>query len=122
MGEFKKYLMDIENHESKLRMEEILKWISEKYPNLVPKIAWNQPLFTDHGTFIIGFSISKNHIAVAPEKITLNRFTDDIRKSGYEFGKQIIKIKWNDPVDYSLLSRIIEFNISEKKNCKSFWR
>lgn len=115
MGEFKKYLMDIENHESKLRMEEILKWISEKYPNLVPKIAWNQPLFTDHGTFIIGFSISKNHIAVAPEKITLNRFTDDIRKSGYEFGKQIIKIKWNDPVDYSLLSRIIEFNISEKK-------
>ncbi|MCQ4950818.1 hypothetical protein NE646_14380, partial [Bittarella massiliensis] len=38
------------------------------FPDLTPKIAWNQPMFTDHGTFIIGFSAAKAHLAVAPER------------------------------------------------------
>ena len=31
-------------------------------------------------------------------------------------------IKWNVEVDYSLLMRIIQFNIDEKENCKTFFR
>ena len=26
-------------------------------------------MFTDHGTYIIGFSVSKKHLAVAPEAV-----------------------------------------------------
>lgn len=53
-------------------------------PNLIPKIAWNQPMFTDHDTFIIGFSVAKHHLAVAPEKAGIIHFSDEIVQAGYD--------------------------------------
>lgn len=35
-------------------MAEVLDWVAEHYPELELRIAWNQPLFTHHGTYIIG--------------------------------------------------------------------
>jgi uncharacterized protein YdhG (YjbR/CyaY superfamily) len=64
-------------------------------------------MFTDHGTYIIGFSISKQHIAVAPEQAGINHFTEDIEKAGYDYTKGIIRIKWTSPVDFSLLEKMI---------------
>jgi uncharacterized protein len=119
---FADYLDQIDNPQHRERTEEVLKWVAEKYPNMKPKIAWNQPMFTDHGTFIIGFSIAKQHLAVAPEKAGIDHFSDDIVQAGYEHTKQLVRIKWDGPVDYSLLERLIEFNITEKADCTTFWR
>lgn len=33
--------------------------ITETYPQLDTTVKWNQPMFTDHGTFIIAFSFAK---------------------------------------------------------------
>lgn len=88
----------------------------------MPKIAWNQPMFTDHGTFIIGFSIAKHHLAVAPERAGIIRFSDEIVQAGYEHTKELIRIRWDGPVDYSLLEKMIEFNIMDKADCSTFWR
>lgn len=59
MEVFADYLARIDNQEHRERTEEVLAWVAKKYPNLKPVIKWNQPMFTDHGTFIIGFSVSK---------------------------------------------------------------
>ena len=84
MEELDEYLaMDHPSHRE--RMEEIFRWIKDKYPNLKPVIKWNQPMFTDHGTFIIGFSISKKHAAVAPEQAAIAHAKDDIEKAGYDY-------------------------------------
>lgn len=122
MDLFAEYLARIDNLGHRDRTEEVLEWIIKKYPNLVPKIAWNQPMFTDHGTFIIGFSVSKHHLAVAPEKAGINHFSDEIVKAGYEHTKELVRIRWDGPVDFSLLERMIDFNITEKKDCSTFWR
>lgn len=122
MEVFSSYLANIENPEHRARTEEILSWAADSFPTLVPKVAWNQPMFTDHGTFIIGFSTARQHLAVAPEKEALDRFSDEIRQAGYDYGKQLFRIRWDAPVDYALLARIITFNISEKADCTSFWR
>lgn len=122
MDVFAEYLARIDNLGHRDRTEEVLKWIIKKYPNLVPKIAWNQPMFTDHGTFIIGFSVSKHHLAVAPEKAGINHFSDEIVKAGYEHTKELVRIRWDGPVDFSLLERMIDFNITEKADCTTFWR
>lgn len=122
MKAFADYLDQIDNPQHRERTEEVLKWVAEKYPNMEQKIAWNQPMFTDHGTFIIGFSIAKQHLAVAPEKAGIDHFSDDIVQAGYDHTKQLVRIKWDGPVDYSLLERMIEFNIMEKADCKTFWR
>ncbi|MFJ6413204.1 iron chaperone [Terribacillus saccharophilus] len=122
MEAFAEYLAQIDNPQHRERTEEVLKWVAEKYPNMEKKIAWNQPMFTDHGTFIIGFSIAKQHLAVAPEKAGIDHFSDDIVQAGYDHTKQLVRIKWDGPVDYSLLERMIEFNITDKADCTTFWR
>lgn len=122
MKEFAQYLNNIEDEQHRKKLEEILNWVAKTFPNLKTRIAWNQPMFTDHGTFIIAFSIARGHIAVAPEKAALDRFSEEIIKVGYEHSKMLIRMKWAQPTDYALLEKIIAFNIADKADYKAFWR
>ncbi|WP_100486352.1 iron chaperone [Sporolactobacillus pectinivorans] len=119
---FADYLAHIDNPLHRDRTEEVLAWITEKFPNLKPRIAWNQPMFTDHGTFIIGFSVSKHHLAVAPERAGIDHFFDEIKRAGYDHTKLLIRLPWDRPIDFSLLEKMIAFNITDKADCSTFWR
>ena len=79
-------------------------------------------MFSDHGAFIIGFSIAKGHIAVAPESVAIELFQDEIEKAGYFHTEGLFKIKWEDRVDYDLLRKLIAYSIEDKKDTTSFWR
>ena len=79
-------------------------------------------MYTDHGTFIIGFSVAKQHMAVALEGVVADHFSREILQSGYDHTKELIRIRWDRPVDYELLEKMIAFNILEKANCTTFWR
>jgi len=120
--EFKTYLQDIPDASQRERTEEVLNWIQQTYPQLKPRIAWNQPMFTDHETFIIGFSISKQHLACAPELAGITHFSQDIKKAGYDHTMMLVKFPWNKPIDYELLGKMIDFNITEKAGYQTFWR
>lgn len=122
MEVFAEYLEHINNPEHRARTEEVLTWVAKKFPHLVPKIAWNQPMFTDHDTFIIGFSVAKQHLAVAPERAGIIRFSDDIVQAGYDHTNELVRIRWDRPVHFSLLEKMIEFNILDKADCSTFWR
>ncbi|MET3194792.1 iron chaperone [Bacillus sp. OAE603] len=122
MEVFAEYLEKIENPIHRERTEKVLTWVINKFPNLMPKIAWNQPMFTDHDTYIIGFSVSKQHLAVAPETVGINHFSDEIVQAGYDHTKQLVRIPWGSEVDYKLIEKMIEFNILDKKDCSTFWR
>lgn len=119
---FREYLESMDNMQHRTRTEEIFGWVIKKFPNLTPKIAWNQPMFTDHDTFIIGFSVSQKHLAVSPEVAGIVRFSNEIIETGYEHSKNLFRIKWDDTIDYSLIEKIIEFNIADKSDCSTFWR
>lgn len=122
MDVFDEFLAHISNAQNKARTEEVLLWVTATFPDLVPKIAWNQPMFTDHGTFIIAFSVAKQHLAVAPEKAGIRRFADDIALAGYDHGSDLMRIRWDKPVDYTLLEKMIRFNMEDKADCSTFWR
>jgi len=122
MEVFEEFLAGIENPQHRARTEEVLGWVTQKYPDLAPKIAWNQPVFTDHGTYIIGLSVAKQHLAVSPEKAGIDHFSDEIVQAGYEHTKMLVRIPWDKPVDYALLERMIEFNIADKAETTTFWR
>lgn len=64
----------------------------------------------------------KNHFAICPEPEGIERFTEEILKAGYTKTKMFLKIKWEDPVDFNLLKKIIKFNVADKASCTSFWR
>lgn len=122
MDSFLDIIQSIENPEHQNRFEEVLNWVTTNFPSLKQEIKWHQPMFSDHGTFIIGFSVSKQHIAIAPEQVSLDRFKEDIEKSGYNHTSGIIRIKWNQEVDFELLKKIIDFNIVDKAGYTTFWR
>jgi uncharacterized protein len=120
--EFAEYLAKIDNPVHRAATEEVLAWVIQEFPQLTPKIAWNQPMFTDHGTYIIGFSVSKAHIAVAPEKAGMDHFADAIKQAGLDHTKLLVRMKWTSPVDYTILRQMIEYNIADKADCTTFWR
>jgi uncharacterized protein len=122
METFDEFIAQIEDPKHRVRTEEVLAWVDQKYPEFGHKIGWNQPMFTNHGTFIIGFSVTKKHLAVSPEQAGIAQFSDEIKKAGYEHSDNLMRFPWDQPIDYDLLQRMIEFNISEKANTTSFWR
>ena len=119
---FTPYLETIADLDHRQEMRSLLDTITERFPQLVPRIAWNQPMFTDHGTFIIGFSAAKGHISVAPERKTMVEFADAIEEAGYQASKELFRIRWGQAVNYGLLEAIIEYNVADKADCTSFWR
>lgn len=122
MKTVQEFLMLIGDENKAKILSDLFSWILEKYPSLELKIAWNQPMFTDHKTFIIGFSVAKEHFSIAPELFTMQKFEQEIKDAGYGYSKMLFKIKWNENINYSLLSKIIEFNILDKKEYSKFWR
>ena len=122
MTSIEEYLATIDNSEHRQRIEKILDWIASEFSDLELQIKWNQPMFVDHGTFIIGFSLAKNHISVAPEKAGMRQFADEIAESDYNPASELFRIKWGQPVNYRLLEKMIKFNIDDKADCQTFWR
>lgn len=108
--------------DQRARFEEIFGWIEKTFPGLEPVIKWNQPMYTDHGTFIAGFSTAKNNLALLPEAYALKRFLDEVTAAGYTTTENLIRIRWDQQVDYPLLKKLIAFNIKDKADTTSFWR
>ena len=115
------YLATIPNDDNRARMVEVLNWVAERYPELELRIAWNQPMFTHHGTYIIGFSASSKHMAMAPERATMIRFESVMRERGTDFGTMLARQPWNKPFDYELLDAFIQHQLAEKQDVASFW-
>ena len=121
MSVFEPFLEGISEPEHRNKTEEVLSWVAEHFPGLGKRIAWGMPMFTDHGTFIISFSVARAHLAVGPEAEVIRHFEEDIKKSGYTNSRMLIRIPWMSKVDYQLLRRIISYTIEDKKDCKTFW-
>lgn len=119
---FKPFLDQIENLSQKHKLQSLLEWVHQTYPQLVMDIKWHQPMFMDHGTFIVGFSVAKHHISIAPEKHTMEAFQDKIKNAGYDQTMMFLKVKNKQDVPYDLLKEIIDTNIEEKFTVTSFWR
>ena len=88
-------------------MVEVLDWVAQHYPELELRIAWNQPMFTHHRTYIIGFSAASKHMAMAPERATMIRFEPVMRERGTDFGKMFARQPWDKPFDYELFDAFV---------------
>ena len=116
------YLETIPDDDNRGRMVDVLVWVGLTYPELELRIAWNQPMFTHHGTYIIGFSAASKHMVIAPERATMIRFESVMRERGTDFGKMFARQPWNKPFDYELLDAFIQHQLTKKQYITSFWR
>lgn len=102
-------------------MRELLGWMVENHTELETRIAWNQPMFTHHGTFIVGFSASKAHVSGAVEDVVLERMRADFTAAGYKCLKRTVNFPLSKPLPFDLLNRAIAEQIELKKDVTSFW-
>ena len=116
------YLETIPNDDNRERMVDVLVWVGLTYPELELRIEWNQPMFTHHGTYIIGFSAASKHMTMAPERATMIRFEQVMRERGTDFSTMLARQPWNRPFDYELLDAFIQHQLAEKQDITSFWR
>ncbi|WIK64727.1 iron chaperone [Gleimia hominis] len=116
------FLATIDHEDHRARMVEVLQWVESHYPTLQMRIAWSQPMFTMDGTFIVGFSAAKKHMAIAPERAGILHFEDEFEARGVDHGKMFVRQPWAKPFDFDLLGRLIEFNMQDKQGCTTFWR
>ena len=86
------FLSNFKNPILKFKLEPIFEQIQKEFPNLTVELKWNQPMFIMNGAFIIGFSVAKNHISIAPEAVTMAIFTNDIKAANYEATNNLFKI------------------------------
>ncbi|MCI6574867.1 MAG: DUF1801 domain-containing protein [Arcanobacterium sp.] len=121
IDEFNDYLEAIDDAAVRERVFTVLTWVADHYPHLERRIAWNKPMFVDHGTFIVGFSHTAHHLAVAPEAVYLEPFRRRFDERGYSLGKRIIRIKHSVPVPYDLLEELIDATIKGKEHTTTFW-
>ena len=116
------YLVTIPDDDNRERMVDVLVWVGLTYPELELRIEWNQPMFTHHGTYIIGFSAASKHMTMAPERATMIRFEQVMRERGTDFSTMLARQPWNRPFDYELLDAFIQHQLAEKQDITSFWR
>ena len=119
---FEDYLATLEKSEQREKIATLLTWIAQHYPDLTPVIKWKQPMFIEHGTYIIGLSASKHHFSLSPEAKTIRLFEDEIKAADYETTINTIKIKWTQPLDFELFKKMIDYNRTDKKEMTQFWR
>lgn len=116
------FLQTIEKESIRLRFEALFSFIQKSFPKLTPVIKWNQPMFVLNETFIIGFSYTSKHIAVAIETKALHHFASDIAKVGYPMSKMLFKVLHTQVIDEALFANIIAYNCQDKANATTFWR
>ena len=116
------FFSKIVNPIHRAKTEEVLLWIAHKYPELNAEFKWNQPMFTHHGTFIIAFSVASKHLAIAPERKGILQFEDEFKQKKKKYSKMLLIYPYDQPFDFDLLAKIIDFNIADKANINSFWR
>ena len=116
------YLETIPDDDNRERMVDVLVWVGLTYPELELRIEWNQPMFTHHGTYIVGFSAASKHMTMAPERATMIRFEQVMRERGTDFSTLLARQPWDKPFDYELLVAFIQHQLAEKQDITSFWR
>ena len=122
MDVFTNYLARIQNQQQRDCMAGLLQWMEDQFPKLTPRLSRNQPVYTSHGTFIIGFARARHYLSVVPEPQGIAHFRDTIESRGYSCSNEQICMRWDMPLDYHLLEALIRYNLKEKAGCHTFWR
>lgn len=119
---FDEYLERIGDPRHRARIQEVLAWVAETFPELTPRTAWSQPMFTHHGTFIIGFSTAKNHLAIAPERAGGSSVFQRI-SAGRLFAQPAAAAHGMGPAGGLRAARSHDsIYLEDKAACTTFWR
>ncbi|QCQ04403.1 hypothetical protein FAX13_07185 [Ligilactobacillus animalis] len=121
MEQILEYIQRIDDPDNRLIFGDFINLLTTDFPELKPEYKWNQPMFTHHGTFIIGFSVATKHFTVAPEMRTFEHFLPQIKNLKLKHGKKTFQLQFGQDIPYDLLRTLINYTLADKQNVTSFW-
>ena len=86
--------------------------ITERFPDLELVLAWNQPMLRLGKDYVIGMSVSKNHIAINP--FSVDALGKNLKKlEPYTVNKHTFQVPLDWKVDAVLLASLAKVRVSE---------
>ena len=116
------YYESIEDQKHKEIIKDLIIELKDAFDGLDLVVKWKQPMLVKDGAFILGFSVSKKHFSVSPDKYALDQFRKELEESGYSVKKMLFSIDFSQEINKDLLKKIIAFNIEDRKGSETFWR
>lgn len=120
-ADVEEYLDSIADSDHRDEFNELLNWVHATWPQLVCEIKWNQPMFTDHGTFIIGFTALTNYVTVGSEPRAFEHAVPLIEQQHLKRGKKTFQIPYGRSDAWEVLEQIIDSTIADKRDVQTFW-
>ena len=94
------------------KIQEIVASITTTYSDLELVMAWNQPMLKRDGQYILGISVSKNHLTIGPfNKDFVKTFAKKLEK--YESNKKTFKVPLDWNVDGAFMRAIVKERLAE---------
>ena len=94
------------------KIKEIFASITSTYTDLELVMAWNQPMLKTGDQYILGVSVSKNHITIGPFNTDfVETFAKKLEK--YESNKKTFKGPFDWKVDGALMRAIVKDRLAE---------
>ena len=93
-------------------MQTMLDVITQNFPALQPKIAWNVPQICHAKTYVFGMAAFKNHLTLNPWSPTVMAHFAP-RLSGYVAAKTTFQVPVDWQVDQVLLCDLVRARLSE---------
>lgn len=121
MHEFTPYYDKIKIDENREAFINLLTWVQTEF-NLTPLYKWKIPMFTKDKKFIIGFKAHKNYFELKIEADALEHFEEKLIKAKHLTKTKILRIKWDQDINYELLREIINYKLVEKQTWPYFWK
>ena len=82
-------------------------------PDAVERISYNMPAFAQEGNLVY-FAGLKNHIGLYPTSSGIAAFQQEI--AAYESSKGAVKFPKDQPLPLDLITRIVQFRVTENLN------
>lgn len=94
------------------KIKEIFASITTTYTDLELVMAWNQPMLKTGDQYILGVSVSKNHLTIGPfNSDFVKTFAKKLEK--YESNKKTFKVPFDWKVDGALMRAIVKDRLAE---------
>lgn len=97
--------------EKQEKLKSIRELVRKTCPNAIETIRYGIPTFQLNGKNMIHFAGYENHIGFYPSPNGLKEFSKELQP--YVSGKGTAKFKWDQPIPWSLIEKIIKFREKE---------
>ncbi|MDZ4131695.1 MAG: DUF1801 domain-containing protein, partial [Dethiobacteria bacterium] len=98
------------------RLSQVRQVIKEAAPEAEETISYKMPTYVLNGN-LVHFAAFENHLGLYPTPSGITAFSDDL--ANFKAAKGSVRFPHKEPLPLALISKIVEFRVTENRSAKS---